>query len=201
MNRETTLTAWFKLNQTDDFAKNILYIDIPEYCTFSSNKKWIRRKNHCNTLGRLVCVLPKEQELFHLKLILHRVKGAKSFDDLKKFEGMSYSSFTETAIAMGLVENDKEIFNAFDEACSTMFPHQLRSYFAWYLMINKLSLAKIIWEKYKTNFCEDFMKNGDSEIENKDILISTCENLARREIENIINSENCTAKILDFPNP
>ncbi|OXU16641.1 hypothetical protein TSAR_014979, partial [Trichomalopsis sarcophagae] len=89
-------------------------------------------------------ILPKEQELFHLKLIVHRVKGAKSFSDLKKFEGVIYSTYTETAIAMGLIENDKEIFNAFDEACLTMFPYKLRSYLVWYLMINKLSLAETI---------------------------------------------------------
>ncbi|OXU16642.1 hypothetical protein TSAR_014980, partial [Trichomalopsis sarcophagae] len=105
------------------------------------------------------------------------------------------------AIAMGLIENDKEIFNAFDEACLTMFPYQLRSYFAWYLIINKLSLAKIIWEKYKIKFCEDFIKKFDNKNLSDRNKMSASENLALCEIEKILNFENYKCSEFGLPQP
>ena len=76
-------------------------------------------------------VSPKDIERFHLKLILNHVKGAICFADLKKFENVSYKTFKETAIAMGLVKNDNEIFNIFEEASSIMMPKEFRKFFAW----------------------------------------------------------------------
>lgn len=41
----TTLTAFFNLCQQDDFARTLLYSEIPQYYTWdSSNKKFSRRK-------------------------------------------------------------------------------------------------------------------------------------------------------------
>ena len=39
----TELTQWFKLNQEDDFARTLLYADIPEHYRWVS-KKWQPRK-------------------------------------------------------------------------------------------------------------------------------------------------------------
>jgi len=42
---ETTLTAFFKVCQIDNFAKTLLYTDIPKYYTWDSNlKRFTRRK-------------------------------------------------------------------------------------------------------------------------------------------------------------
>ena len=44
-NVETTLTAYFKLNQIDSEARNCLYSEIPIHCTFDEKlKTWNRRK-------------------------------------------------------------------------------------------------------------------------------------------------------------
>ena len=61
LNYETTLSAWFKLNKTDVHAKQYKYINIPEHYTFdktsASEKKWKKRQNKCNTIGRLAGVM------------------------------------------------------------------------------------------------------------------------------------------------
>jgi hypothetical protein len=42
---KTTLTAFFDLCQKDDFARGLLYCDIPQYYTWNSQRKmWNRRK-------------------------------------------------------------------------------------------------------------------------------------------------------------
>ena len=83
-NNETTLTAWFELNKNDEFARKIHYVNIPEYYIFQG-KKWIRRKNNKKNkaIGRLITVSPKDEERFYLKLLLRKITGAKSFEDLK----------------------------------------------------------------------------------------------------------------------
>ena len=90
------LTAWFKLNQKDDFAKNIKYVNIPEYYIFNNQtKSWNKRKymKRNIAIGRLNVVSPKDQERFFLKLKLNKVKGKISFDDIKTFNGVKYHSF------------------------------------------------------------------------------------------------------------
>ncbi|UYV63730.1 hypothetical protein LAZ67_2005450, partial [Cordylochernes scorpioides] len=44
-NKDTTLTAWFKLNQVDENARNILYGDIPQHYVFDKRlRKWTPRQ-------------------------------------------------------------------------------------------------------------------------------------------------------------
>ena len=69
-------------------------------------------------------VSPKDVEYFYLKLILHRLRGATYFEDFKIHEHVTYITFEETAIAVGLVERDKVILNIFDEAC-TMYVNKM----------------------------------------------------------------------------
>lgn len=99
-------------------------------------KIWNRRKNSQKnqTIGRLNVVSPKDEERFYLKLILNKVTGKTSFDDLKTVNNILYNTFKETALAMGLIEHDSQIDKIFEEACSVMLPSQLRKFFAWFLM-------------------------------------------------------------------
>ena len=131
MNNETTLIVCLKLNKKDENARQFIYGNIPKYYLFDlKTKKWIKRRIFSKAIGRIVNVSPKDVERFHLKLILNRVKGATCFEDLRIHEHVTYNTFKETAIAMGLVESDKEIFNIFDKACTIMMPTELRQFFA-----------------------------------------------------------------------
>ena len=186
-NSETTLTAWFKLNEVDDFATKIKYANIPKYFRFK-DKKWIKRsrnKKH-ETIGRLNVVSPKDSERFFLKLILNRVKGATSFKDLRTYENITYSTYRETAIVMGLIEHETQIYNIFEEACQIMLPIQLRKFFASFLLCENIE-GFIIWEKYKKFFTEDF-------IENK-------ENKALSHINQILITEEMSCKDFGLPEP
>ena len=62
-NVETTLTAYFKLNQIDSEAQNYLYSEIPIYYTFDEKlKTWNRRKKTKKPiLSRMYLVNPKDQ--------------------------------------------------------------------------------------------------------------------------------------------
>ena len=47
---KTTLTEFFALCRVDDFAKILLYVDVPKYYTWN-NKCWSRRKQGTNVAG------------------------------------------------------------------------------------------------------------------------------------------------------
>ncbi|KAL8614848.1 hypothetical protein ACOMHN_063198 [Nucella lapillus] len=81
----TTLTAFFSLCHSDDFAKTLMYCEVLTYYTWN-NKKWQRRKQGQDVenwpgikasaaIARVYTVNPKHQECFFLRLLLHQVKG------------------------------------------------------------------------------------------------------------------------------
>ena len=187
-NWKTTLTAWFELNRKDDYAKNIKYVNIPKYYNFE-NKCWIKRKRNLEhyTIGRLNIVSPKDIERFHLKLILNRVKGATSFQDLRTYENCTYNTYRETAIKMGLVDDDLQIKNIFKEACDVMLGYQLRQFFAWFLLSENIN-GNNIWNEFKNFFIEDFK---DDKVNNALIQINEILTL---------NEKSCTDFGLPEPN-
>lgn len=65
-NTNTTLTEWFKTNEKDSFARNILYDDFPKYYTWNTtSKKWNRRKRiDEQKIGRMYFVQPSEGERY-----------------------------------------------------------------------------------------------------------------------------------------
>ncbi|KAL8601842.1 hypothetical protein ACOMHN_020577 [Nucella lapillus] len=90
---KTTLTAFFQLCQTDDFAKTLLYPDITHYYRWSDGR-WIRRKRgkpvlgvervfKDATLGRVYSVDPRNMECYCVRLLLHNKRGPVSFKHLR----------------------------------------------------------------------------------------------------------------------
>ena len=79
--------------------------------TKKQEKRLKIRKNIA--IGRLNVVSPKDSERFFLKLILNRVKDATSFEDLRTYENITYSTYRETAIVMGLIEHETQICNIY----------------------------------------------------------------------------------------
>ena len=69
---------------------NFFYINIPNYFLFDLIRKiWVKFRNFSKAIGRVVSVSPKDVERFHLKLILHRIKEATCFNDLKSYESVT----------------------------------------------------------------------------------------------------------------
>jgi hypothetical protein len=124
--------------------------------------------------------------VFFLKLILNRVKGSTSFQDLRTINNVIYKTYKEAAIVMGLVETDSKIFDIFNEASSIMFPSQFRKFFAWFLLSENIQ-GNVIWEKFKHYFTEDFNEKK--------------ENSAVCHINSIFLLDNMTCKDFHLPEP
>ena len=151
-NAETTLTAWFKLNKRDKTSRNIKYVEIPRYYIYKF-KSWKKRQRSqkFEVIGRLNIVSPKDNERFLLKLLLNHLKDTTSFEDIRTFNNISYQTYKEAALAMGLIKDDSLILVISEEAEDVLLPLQLRKFFAWFILAENI-VSNLIWEKFKHFF-------------------------------------------------
>jgi len=195
LDQVTMLIDYFALNSRDEEAKQYLYIEIPRYYTFKKEKIngknvscWVKRKSHFNCVGRMYSVSPTQTELFHLRLLLLTVKGATSFNDLRTVNGQFYQSFSETCLALGLIEDDDEWKQAMNEAVKWMMPRQLRRLFVRILLHCQPLQPEQLWESFKIAMSEDYIRHfGMLQGQNK----------AYEQINGILRAEG--KSLVDFP--
>ncbi|OBZ88918.1 hypothetical protein A0J61_03046 [Choanephora cucurbitarum] len=62
--KDTTLTAWFKANVENEYARQYLYIEFPEkYVWHKKDSEWkIRKRNLDTTIGQIYSISPRETE-------------------------------------------------------------------------------------------------------------------------------------------
>ncbi|CAD6227169.1 GSCOCG00011939001-RA-CDS [Cotesia congregata] len=147
----TTLTAFFELCSTDDFAKTLLYPEVSKYYTWNtSKKKFMRRRNgvivpkypgvySSHALRRVYTVHPNNAECYYLRLLLHTTKGPTSFNALKTINENECETYREACFRLGLLEGDQHwnttltediMRGHLTEASLTNYPKQIRTLFA-----------------------------------------------------------------------
>jgi hypothetical protein len=103
------LTAWFEANRTHVQARQFTYVEFPEHWTWHADGKyWQERRNNRGKIGRITNISPNEGEAFYLRMLLHIVKGARCYSDLRNVAGQQYPTFQATCEALGLVGDDRE---------------------------------------------------------------------------------------------
>ncbi|XP_060882070.1 uncharacterized protein LOC132953728 [Metopolophium dirhodum] len=113
----TTLTTFFQLCASDEFARTLLYSDVTHYYTWTAQKTWQWRKQgtavdghpglfYAETMGRLYTVHPNMVECYYLRLLLVNVVGPRSFEDLRTVNGHLCATYREACEHLGLLEND-----------------------------------------------------------------------------------------------
>ena len=157
-NTGTTLTAWFDLNSQDPDAHQYLYHETPEHYTYDHrNRKWKRRQRSNNTIGRIYQVQPSDQERFSLRLLLLHRRGAISFQDLRTINGHAYPTFKDAARAMGLLQDDNELYRCLAEAAHVQMPRQMRQLFATLLLFCNPSDELQLFLDFQEAMSEDFV--------------------------------------------
>ena len=117
----STLLAFFELNVCDQRANVLLYTDVPKYFRIpKGKKKWVARIRGADDeaapglkRGNQIGLLPgvhnvaRNRERFSAHVLLTKVRGPKSFVDLRTFDGVVYDNFTDAAFARGLLIDEK----------------------------------------------------------------------------------------------
>jgi hypothetical protein len=161
--KDTTLTAWFKLNAKNPDARQYLYHDIPQHFVFERNGTWKHRLQGESVIGRMYSVSPSDVEHYHLRLLLLYTPGACSFDDLKTVDGQICQTFMEATKRRGLLRDDTEYERCMSEAVIFQMPQQLRTLFCVILLFCNPTRPVDLWNSSKPHMAEDFMQQVDGE--------------------------------------
>nr|XP_012563387.1 unnamed protein product [Hydra vulgaris] len=114
--RDTHLTAWFKLNSENEGANRYSYVDITYHFVFDDKHcKWkVRQRGGNKVIVRMYKVSPTG-ELFFLRLLLLQTKGSNSWEDLRTVNGIVLETFREACVFNGLLQDDTEWQNTLSE--------------------------------------------------------------------------------------
>uniref|UniRef100_A0A7I4YT97 Helitron_like_N domain-containing protein n=1 Tax=Haemonchus contortus TaxID=6289 RepID=A0A7I4YT97_HAECO len=151
--RDTTLTAYFKLNAEHDVAygagnatqgqedvRTLLYHQLPEHFTFNQQtKKWTYSTSSSQQ------------------------NRAKSFDELRTVGGLTYSSFKEAAKARELMHDDSDYESCLREAVAFRMPPELRLLFSSLICFCDVTGPEQLWEQFETAMVEDYVHRGMSD--------------------------------------
>jgi hypothetical protein len=153
--KDSTLLAYFKLNQTDAAAQALLYQEIPQHFTWNATKKqWSRRKRGF-AIGRMYLAHANSGERFYLRLLLTHVRGATSFEHLRTVDGVVYGSLKEACRVLGLLQDDGEWAQCLAEASDIQTGSQLRNLFAVILRECNPADPVGLWNRFKDHICDD----------------------------------------------
>src|SRR5712671_6115500 len=101
----TTLTQFFKANtlqgEEGEDARQLTYQEFPQKFVWNKKKKEWSHRQQGLSIGRMYFIPPTAGELFYVRTLLTVVRGPKSFEDLRTYEGVTYTSFKDACSARG----------------------------------------------------------------------------------------------------
>ncbi|XP_055845040.1 uncharacterized protein LOC129911312 [Episyrphus balteatus] len=166
---ETTLTAFFNLSSSDQFARTLLYSEVPQYYTWqASNKNFQKRKQgnrvdghidifQTDAIGRIYTVHPNTEECYFLRLLLINVRGPTSFADLRTVDGYLCPTYREACRRLNLLEDDQHWNNTLQDAALAANPYQMRTLFAIIISACSPSNPRELWANHCDHLSEDIL--------------------------------------------
>ncbi|CAF4836778.1 unnamed protein product [Pieris macdunnoughi] len=180
----TTLTSFFEMCQNDDFARTLLYSEMPRYYTWNQSSKQFQRRKRgqpvpgyprvfsTDALGRLYAVHPSQDECFYLRLLLVNVRGPTSFKHLRTINGVLCGTYREACQHLGLLENDTHWDHTLEDAVISSNAKQIRTLFSIILSTCFPSTPTDLWHKYKDHMAEDILHQMRLRTSNADLQMN-----------------------------
>ena len=153
----TQLEAYFFLNETDANARQFLYDEIPQHYVWNdADRLWTPRKRG-KKIGRLAYTHHSSGELWYLRLLLTKVRGATSFNALKTVKGKLHDTYQEACKEYGLLDDDNEWDEVLQECVESGFPSQIRQLFVRIMVNCKVADLNVLWEKHWIHMVDDLL--------------------------------------------
>ncbi|CAH1445219.1 unnamed protein product [Lactuca virosa] len=135
-------------------------------------------------------------EPYFLRILLNKVKGPTSFDDIRTVNGQTHSSFRDVCYALGLLDDDKEYIDAIKEANHSGSGFYLRFLFATLLMCNSMSKPEVVWENTWEYLADGILYRQRQRFKSAELSLGVDElkNLTLFEIQQILLRNNSTLK-------
>uniref|UniRef100_A0A1I8G3D4 ATP-dependent DNA helicase n=1 Tax=Macrostomum lignano TaxID=282301 RepID=A0A1I8G3D4_9PLAT len=146
--RDSTLTAFFKLCRTDEFARSLLYTEVPSYFVWhASERVWRRAKRGAKVDGHPGVVRNTNVAR------MYTVRGPTSFEALQTVDGVVHPSAKAACMALGLLQRDDHWRRCLAEAVQSRMPRALRHLLAVILIWGDPEDGNDLW----CSFAEDIL--------------------------------------------
>ncbi|XP_013607568.1 PREDICTED: uncharacterized protein LOC106314194 [Brassica oleracea var. oleracea] len=128
-----------------------------QYFVWNNNSKvWYERKKG-KTIGRIVAVHPSVGDRYYLRILINKIKGPRSYDELKTFNDVKYPDFKSVCHARGYLDDDVEWLESMSEGARTATQYQLRDMFVTFLNTCFVASPKGLWEHSWKSMSEDIL--------------------------------------------
>ncbi|CAA7014728.1 unnamed protein product [Microthlaspi erraticum] len=166
------MIAWFRLNETNEFARTLTFAQIPNYFTYNKKDREFRpRKQAGFSIGRINYVPRKIEEGYYLRVLLNIVTGPRSFEEIRTYRGVVYEKFKEACYARGLLDDDEVWVDSIKSASEWCFGDHLRNLFAVMLASDCFTTPEDVWERTWHILAEDMEEKKRIENENPALIL------------------------------
>ncbi|XP_076899689.1 uncharacterized protein LOC143553625 [Bidens hawaiensis] len=189
-------TGWMKCNEKYASARKLTYVELPtEFVWHAQPRRWERRKSGFS-IGRIHAVSPAAGEAYFLRILLNRVKGTQSFEDIRTVNGRLQPSFRDACCSLGLLEDDQEYIEAIEEASHSSLGHGVRTLFATMLSTDSLSRPEHVWKNTWKWLSDDILYNQRCLLKSPELSLTEdqIKNLTLFEIEKILLRNNSSLR-------
>ncbi|KAD0696005.1 hypothetical protein E3N88_43842 [Mikania micrantha] len=200
--------SWMKCNEIYEGARQLSYIEFPTKFVWKlDQRRWEPRKKGF-AIGRIHSVSPSLGEAYFLRILLNKVRGPKSFEEIKTVDGQQFQTFRDACYALGLLDDDMEYIEAIKEASHHGSGYYIRNLFATMLLSNTLSRPDFVWENAWEYLSDGILYMQQKKLNLPGLSLTECEikNLTLFEIEKYLVRNNSTLarfagdKIMDNQN-
>lgn len=157
--RKLIENTWFELCKIDDFAKTLLYAQIPNYYTYDKRQKKFKNQKKGFSLGRINYALCSLEDSYYLCVLLNVVRGPTSYEDIKTFEGVVHESYKKACFARGLLDEDHEYIDDLVRRSYSSSALEIRDIFVMMFLNNTLANPETVWENTWEILSEDIEYN------------------------------------------
>nr|KAJ0216274.1 hypothetical protein LSAT_V11C300109880 [Lactuca sativa] len=99
-----------------DEARDLTYVEFPTKFVWVLNGRFWKRRKVGKVIGRIHSVSPNLGKTYFLRILLNKVKGPTSFDEIRMVNRQTFASFRDACFALELLDDDKEYINEIKEA-------------------------------------------------------------------------------------
>ena len=193
--QHTALTQWMAFNTSNNSAAGLTYVHFPEKFRWDAqSSQWLPRVRPGQNahIGRVYWVSPNAGEKYFLRVLLHHVEGAKSFNDLRTVDSVPCPSYREACVRRGLLQDDREWRECLREAASSQTGLQMRCLFCIILEYNSPEDPRALWTEFKDAFMEDKVYQAEIAVTRDNAVMPSpqqLENAAAWDVEQMLNQQ------------
>ncbi|CAN0837248.1 ATP-dependent DNA helicase PIF1 [Linum grandiflorum] len=138
---KTMLTEWFTLNRTSPSARKYLYSEITHAYVWDKDfSMWT----------------PRKKMFFYLRLLLTKIAGPLSFENLRTVDGVLCKDYQEACQMLGPLANDDEWNAVMAEVSHWGMPPLIRSTYVSLLMFCQVASPIALFNQWWPSMSDDF---------------------------------------------